>query len=162
MRKGVQMEVLLVALLLMRAETQIVSPEELVGRAKVDQRVKPVLKTGTYAENRLEEASPTHLKVKVRKSHDLRDLPTGMQELSFDRLASVTISTYKGNKRKWLPVILCSTLGALSLVVATGSAAEEAEPAYIPAEIAFTAGLAAAGYYGGQALDREQITFLIR
>jgi len=158
MRKGLVLAALLVPALLVPAETQIVSPEELVGRLKVRQKVKLILKTGTYAEGRLEDVSPTRLKVNVRKSHDLRDLPTGMQELTFDRLASVTILVRRGEKRWKLPFVLCSTLGTTSVMIAL--ATEERADTFVPVALGFTAALGLGGHYAGKAMDEEWVTYV--
>jgi hypothetical protein len=160
MRKGLVLAVLLVPTLLLAAETQTVSPQEIVSLLHGGKKIKVVLKTGAYAEGRLEELSPAALKVNVSKSHDLRELPTGMQELSLDRVASVSIRVGKGGKRWKLPLILCSTAGTLSLLAAGGS--EELQSTYVPAAIAFTAGLGVAGYFAGKAIDERWVTYVLK
>jgi hypothetical protein len=148
--------------LLMGAETQIVSPQELVTLVQKGQKIKLVLKTGTYAEGKLEEVSSTNLTVNVRKTHDARDLPRGVQELAYDRLASVTVLIRKGGKRWKLPLILCGTLGTASLVLGVGSAAEENKPEYIGAAVGFTAALGVGGYYAGKAMDDKWVTYVVK
>jgi hypothetical protein len=146
--------------LLVGAETQIVSPQELVALLQKGQKIKLVLKTGTYAEGRLEEVSSTNLTVNVRKTRDARDLAMGVQELPYDRVASVTVRIRKGGKRWKLPLILCSTLGTFSFIAAGGT--EELQSTYVPAAAAFTATLGVGGYYIGKALDDKWVTYVVK
>jgi hypothetical protein len=146
--------------LLVGAETQIVSPQELVTLVKKGQKIKLVLKTGTYAEGRLEVVSSTNLTVNVRKTHDARDLPMGVQELPYDRVASVTVRIRKGGKRWKLPLILCGTLGTASFVLAMQT--EEFQSTYVPAAVGFTAALGVGGYFAGNAMDKQWVTYVVK
>jgi hypothetical protein len=146
--------------LLVGAETQTVTPQELIALVQKGQKIKLVLKTGTYAEGRLQEVSPTNLTVNVRKTHDARDLAMGVQELAYDRVASVTVLIRKGGKRWKLPLILCGTLGTFSFIAAGGT--EELQSTYVPAAAAFTATLGVGGYYLGKAMDDKWVTYVVK
>jgi hypothetical protein len=141
---------------------QTVSREEAAALIKSGDRVKLILRAGTYVEGKVQDISVAVLRLDVNKSDNSHEVAKGRQELGLERIASVTIVRYKGSKRKWLPVILTSTLGAFSLVVAGGTASEEANAAYIPIAIGFTAGLGVAGYYGGKALDENEVTLTFK
>lgn len=70
------------------------------------------------------------------------------------------VTVTEGNKRTWLPLILCATVGVASFVAA--GATEERQSTYLPIAAAVTASLGIGGYYGGRALDRQEMTYRIR
>jgi len=79
-----------------------------------------------------------------------------VKEIDWFRVTAITES----NKRTWLPLILCATVGTASFVAA--GATEEKKSAYLPIAAGVTAALGIGGYYGGRALDRQEITYRIR
>jgi len=142
------------------AEVQVVSREELAGRLKYGQKIKLVLKSGTYAEGRWEEIGPATLKVNVSKTDDAREIATGVQEVSLDRVASISQLVRKGGKRWKLPLALCSTLGTFALLAAGGT--EERAGDYLPAAAAFTSAIGVGGYFAGKAMDERWMTYVLR
>lgn len=67
------------------------------------------------------------------------------------------VSTSRGNKRTWLPLILCATAGTAALVAA--GAAEEKKSTYLPLAAGVTAGLGVSGYYLGKSSDFTEVTY---
>lgn len=86
---------------------------------------------------------------------DTQETRVPLEEIDWFRL---TVS--QGNKRTWLPLILCATVGATAFVAA--GATEERKSTYLPLAAALTVGVGFGGYYGGRALDREEITYRIK
>lgn len=83
---------------------------------------------------------------------------TGSQEtqIPFKEIDWFRLTVNQGNKRTWLPFILCATVGTTAFIAA--SATEELQSTYLPMAAALTIGLGFGGYYAGRALDREEIT----
>ena len=140
-------------------EVQNITPAQLPSLLKSGRKVKLVLRTGAFAEGKFEEVDTTRLKLNVTKSEDLA---RGPQDIPLENLGSLTVTEYKGNKRKWLPVIFCSTVGALGLAVGIGSASEESKGTYAALGAAVAGGVGVGGYYAGRAMDRKQVTFVIK
>mgnify|MGYP001058893736 CR=1 FL=1 len=70
------------------------------------------------------------------------------------------VTASQGNKRTWLPLILCATVGTAALVAA--GATEERKSTYLPLAAALAVGIGVGGYYGGRALDREEVTYRVK
>ena len=86
---------------------------------------------------------------------DTQEIRVPLEEIDWFRL-----TVRQGNKRTWLPLILCATVGATAFVAA--GATEERKSTYLPLAAALTVGVGFGGYYGGRALDREEITYRIK
>ncbi len=77
--------------------------------------------------------------------------------LPLQDIESFKVTRNRGNKRTWLPVILCATAGTASLVAA--GATEENKSTYLPIAAAFTVGLGVGGYYLGRLWDRQETSY---
>jgi len=151
---------LLARLPLLAQASRIISPGELTSLLQRGQQLKLVLKNGTYAEGRLQEVTEAGPRLRITRSADASGLPKGVQVVSFNGLNSITVSVKEGNKRTKLPLVLCLTVGTLSLVAA--GATEERQSTYIPLAAAFTVGLGVGGYYLGRSMDRQEVTFILK
>ena len=138
----------------------VVTPQQLAELVRPGQRFRLVMKSGHSGSGKVLSVGDTVIALKVKKSQDRTVLATGPQTLPYDRIASISVVTQKGNKRTMLPLILCSTLGTLALVAASGT--EELKSTYVPRALGFTAGLAIGGYYLGKTLDQQIVTYVIK
>lgn len=86
---------------------------------------------------------------------DTQETHVPLKEIDWFRLTVI-----QGNKRTWLPFILCATVGATAFVAAAST--EEKKSTYLPRAAALTVGLGFGGYYAGRALDREEITYKVK
>jgi hypothetical protein len=86
--------------------------------------------------------------------------PTGERSIAYADIRSITVRRWRGNKRTWLPVALCSTIGTLSFVAA--GATEERKGTYLPLAAGLTVAVGVGGYYVGRALDGEEATYAVR
>jgi hypothetical protein len=140
-------------------QAQSVEPEELQKLIKTGQKVKLVLRNGTYGEGKVHEVDQHMLDLEIKKTNDPKELATGRQQVRLERVASVTFTAYKGNTRIWLAAILPATIGTAALIAAEAS---EKPSTYRPIAIPFTVGLGVGGYLGGRALDRKEIMVTIK
>lgn len=84
-----------------------------------------------------------------------RETPVAMKDIDWFR-----VSTSRSNKRTWLPLILCATVGTVALVAA--GATEEKKSTYLPLATGLTAGLGVGGYYAGRTIDYSEVTYRLK
>ena len=116
-------------------------------------QVKTFLQDGTTLVGSVIRTSPDSFALATKR-------PAAERSIAYADIRSISIKRRRGNKRTWLPVALCSTIGTLSFVAA--GATEERKGAYLPLAAGVTVALGIGGYYVGQALDREEATYAVK
>jgi hypothetical protein len=134
-------------------QVRSVETPELSSLLPLDTQVEATLHDGKTWAGRVIKTSPDSLALAIER-------PAGEKSIAYADIGSITIRRWRGNKRTWLPLTLCGTVGALSFVAA--GATEERKGTHLPLAAGVTVALGIGGYYAGRALDREEITYAVK
>lgn len=142
------------------ADTETITREDLPSRITAGQKAKLILMDGVRLEGVVTDLAQGRLQIDVRKSDDRRRVALGGYVVALNAFASITTCRFTGKKRAKLPLILASTLGLTSFVLA--SATEELKGTYMPRASGFTTGLIVGGHYLGKAWDQKCTTLVLK
>lgn len=141
----------LIILAALAEDSSLISPRELPSVLSAGDHVR----IGTNAKKIVDGivADVTVEKISVRQDNQIAEIP--LADIDWFR-----VRTSEGNKRTWLPLILCSVIGTTALVAA--GATEERKSTYLPLAGALTVGVGVGGYYAGRSMDYNEKTYRLR
>ena len=142
---------LLIPLVVMAEDPRLIAPDAVTAVLQEGEQVRIVTRGKQTLKGKTTRvtAEGVNLQTNNQETHiPLKDI---------DRF---TITRIRGKKRTRLPLILCATVGTTSFIAA--GATEERKPTYLPLAAALTVGLGLGGYYAGRALDRQEITYILK
>ena len=127
------------------------------------QKAKVQLADGTALQGQVTKVMSGAITVKVERSEGVDAMTKGEHSIAPEKLTSVKIVKYNGKKRAILATALgIGGAGLGLLVTATEFAGESGNSTYAGVIIAAAAGGAASGYAIGKALDKKEVTILIK
>jgi hypothetical protein len=133
--------------------------KELLEKQKIDAR----LADGTLLKGRVKEVIDGAVVIKIEQSEGPGAMAKGEHSIATDKITEIKIVRYKGSKR----VVLATVLGIAGLaaswaITATEFAGESQNATYGGIAVATTAAGIAGGYAWGRALDKKEVTIVIK
>jgi hypothetical protein len=128
-----------------------------------NQKVDASFIDGTSLKGKVKEVRDGVIAVQVERSEGPNALTKGKHSVPTDKLATIKIAKRKGSKRAVLSTVLgFAGLGLAYLIIATEFAGESFNSTYGGVVAATIIAGAAAGYAWGRALDKKEVTILIK
>ncbi len=133
--------------------------KELLEKQKIDARFAD----GTLLKGRVKEVIDGAVVMEIEQSEGPGAMAKGEHSIATDKITRIKIVKYKGSKRFVLATVLgIAGLAASWAITATEFAGESQNATYGGIAVATTAVGVVAGYAWGRALDKKEVTIVIK